>query len=229
MDFFCKTKNGDFWVSDLDNSQSVELFYFKVWEQHLLDVINEYVVEGTVAIDAGANFGSISVPISKKLGNDGKLYSFEMSKVMANRLKRNIEQNKCSNIEVLNIALSDVADQSVFFGELEEDKKTNFGDIRINKGEEGTEVKTTTIDSLNIQDKVSFIKIDCQGYDFKVMKGAKGTIEKYKPVIVFEWEEDMSSDFGDTIEDVLEFYSELNYKVNKIEKDDWIAIPNEIS
>jgi hypothetical protein len=39
----------------------------------------------------------------------------------------------------------------------------------------------------------------------------------------------MSSDFNDTIEDVLAFYSELNYKVNKIEKDDWIAIPNEVS
>ena len=229
MDFFCKTKNGDFWVSDLDNSQSVELYYFKVWEQHLLDVIDKYVVEGTVAIDAGANFGSISVPISKKLGSSGKLYSFEMSKVMASRLKRNIEQNKCSNVELLNIALSDVADQSVFFGELEEDQKTNFGDIRINKEAEGTEVKTTTIDSLNIQDRVSFIKVDCQGYDLKVMRGAKKTIEKHRPVVVFEWEDDMSSDFNDTIEDVLAFYSELNYKVNKIEKDDWIAIPNEVS
>jgi|TARA_B100000085_G_scaffold155455_1_gene141220 FkbM family methyltransferase len=229
MDFFCKTKNGDFWVSDLDNSQSVELYYFKVWEQHLLDVIDKYVVEGTVAIDAGANFGSISVPISKKLGSSGKLYSFEMSKVMASRLKRNIEQNKCSNVELLNIALSDVADQSVFFGELEEDQKTNFGDIRINKEAEGTEVKTTTIDSLNIQDRVSFIKVDCQGYDLKVMRGAKETIEKHRPVVVFEWEDDMSSDFNDTIEDVLAFYSELNYKVNKIEKDDWIAIPNEVS
>ena len=141
----------------------------------------------------------------------------------------NIEQNKCSNVELLNIALSDVADQSVFFGELEEDQKTNFGDIRINKEAEGTEVKTTTIDSLNIQDRVSFIKVDCQGYDLKVMRGAKETIEKHRPVVVFEWEDDMSSDFNDTIEDVLAFYSELNYKVNKIEKDDWIAIPNEVS
>ena len=54
MDYFCKTKNGDFWVSDLDTSQSIELYYFKVWEQHLLDVIDKYVDEGTFAIDAGA-------------------------------------------------------------------------------------------------------------------------------------------------------------------------------
>ena len=88
MDYYCKTKNGNFWVSDLDTSQSIELYHFKVWEQHLLDVIEDYVIPGTVAIDAGANIGSISVPISKKLGSDGKLYSFEMSGKMTERLKK---------------------------------------------------------------------------------------------------------------------------------------------
>lgn len=225
MDFFCKTKNGDFWVSDLDTSQSIELYYFKVWEQHLLDVIDKHVVEGSVAIDAGANFGSISVPISKKLGDAGKLYSFEMSKVMADRLKRNLQQNKCSNVEVINAALSETVGESVSFNEPEFSEKINFGDIRINKENNGSQVETVTIDSLDITDKVSFIKVDCQGYDLKVMKGAKNTIQKHKPVVVFEWEVDMSAIFGDTIEDVFDFFSTLDYEVTKIEKDDWIGVP----
>lgn len=225
MDFFCKTRNGDFWVSDLDSSQSIELYYFKVWEQHLLDVIDKHVVEGSVAIDAGANFGSISVPISKKLGQVGKLYSIEMSKVMVARLERNLQQNKCSNVEVINTALSETVGETVFFDEPELSEKINFGDIRINKENNGSQMKTTTIDSLDIQDKVSFIKVDCQGYDLKVMKGAKNTIQKHKPVVVFEWEVDMSAIFGDTIEDVFKFFSTLNYEVTKIEKDDWIGVP----
>ena len=225
MDFVCKTRNGDFWVSDLDSSQSIELYYFKVWEQHLLDVIDKHVVEGSVAIDAGANFGSISVPISKKLGQVGKLYSIEMSKVMAARLERNLQQNKCSNVEVINTALSETVGETVFFDEPELSEKINFGDIRINKENNGSQMKTTTIDSLDIQDKVSFIKVDCQGYDLKVMKGAKNTIQKHKPVVVFEWEVDMSAIFGDTIEDVFKFFSALNYEVTKIEKDDWIGVP----
>jgi len=225
MDYFCKTKNGDFWVSDLDTSQSIELYYFKVWEQHLLDVIDKYVEEGTVAIDAGANFGSISVPISKKLGQDGKLYSFEMSETMTERLIKNLNQNDCANVEVFNLALSDKIEEKVFFEEPKEGEKHNFGDIRINKQSKGKEVETATIDSLDIQGKVSFIKVDCQGYDLKVMKGAKETIKKNKPTVVFEWEEDMSIEFDDTIKDVFDFYSELNYEVTKIEKDDWIALP----
>lgn len=225
MDFFCKTKNGDFWVSDLDTSQSIELYYFKVWEQHLLDVIDKHVVEGSVAIDAGANFGSISVPISKKLGDAGKLYSFEMSKVMADRLKRNLQQNKCSNVEVINAALSETVGESVYFNEPEFSEKINFGDIRINKENNGSQVETVTIDSLDITDTVSFIKVDCQGYDLKVMKGARNTIQKHKPVVVFEWEVDMSAIFGDTIEDVFDFFSTLDYEVTKIEKDDWIGVP----
>ena len=225
MDYFCKTNNGDFWVSDLDTSQSIELYYFKVWEQHLLDVIDKYVEEGTVAIDAGANFGSISVPISKKLGQDGKLYSFEMSETMTERLVKNLNQNDCGNVEVFNLALSDKIKEKVFFEEPKEGERHNFGDIKINKQSKGKEVEATTIDSLDIQGKVSFIKIDCQGYDLKVMKGAKETIKKNKPTIVFEWEEDMSIEFDDTIKDVFNFYSELNYEVTKIKKDDWIALP----
>ena len=57
------------------------------------------------------------------------------------------------------------------------------------------------------------------------MKGAKNTIQKHKPVVVFEWEVDMSAIFGDTIEDVFKFFSALNYEVTKIEKDDWIGVP----
>lgn len=229
MDYFCKTKNGDFWVSDLDTSQSIELYYFKVWEQHLLDVIDKYVIEGSVAIDAGANFGSISIPISKKLGDSGKLYSFEMSKIMTERLKRNLQQNKCSNVEVINTALSETVGEEVFFKEPELNENINFGDIRINKKNIGSQIKTTTIDSLEIQgklqDRVSFIKVDCQGYDLKVMRGAKNIIQKYKPIVVFEWESEMSAMFGDTMEDVIKFFSELNYEVTKIKKDDWIGVP----
>tara|TARA_Y100001938_G_C8050778_1_gene411566 strand:+ start:372 stop:1091 length:720 start_codon:yes stop_codon:yes gene_type:complete len=235
MDYFTNTSNGKFWVSDLDNSQSIELYYYKIWEKHLLDVIDKYVQPGTIAIDAGANFGSISIPISKKLGDHGKLYSFEMSPSMTERLNRNIHENKCSNIKVINSPLSDDVDQEVFFEDINFSEKTNFGDIRINKEAKGVKAKTKTIDSLELWTKdqypdiVSFIKVDCQGYDLKVIRGAEKTITKHKPVVVFEWEAEMSEVFNDTIEDAILFFHDINYEVNKIDKDDWIALPKDIN
>ena len=94
MDYFCTTKNGKFWVSDLDTSQSIELYHYKVWEQHLLDVIQQFVKPGTVAIDAGSNFGSIAIPISKQLGCNGRLYCFEISSTMIDRLNKNIKEKR---------------------------------------------------------------------------------------------------------------------------------------
>jgi FkbM family methyltransferase len=165
------------------------------------------------------------VPISKKLGSDGKLYSFEMSGKMTERLKKNLRENSCSNVTVKNNPLSDTVDETVSFEEIDDHSKSNFGDIRINKENKGVKATTTTIDNTNINRPVSFIKVDCQGYDLKVMKGAKKTIEKYRPVVIFEWEEEMSQVFGDTLEDVFDFFEDLDYEVNRIHKDDWIARP----
>jgi|SanBayMetagenome_1026888.scaffolds.fasta_scaffold01262_3 FkbM family methyltransferase len=222
------TLNGNFELDGMDNCQSVELLYNRVWESHLLDVINKYVIPGSAAVDAGCNFGTMSIPIARKLGPLGQLYSFDISLYMIRKFLNNIElNNNLAAIHIVNMALSDKCDEYVYFNdiEFENNLQVNYGDIRIHASKDnhfGQMIKTTTIDTYNL-DNVSFIKVDCQGYDLKVLRGGVNTITKCRPVVVFEWEEHMAQPHGDTFQDTIDFFSSINYGVEKIAKDDWIA------
>jgi FkbM family methyltransferase len=60
----------------------------------------------------------------------------------------------------------------------------NYGETKID--DDGTvEVKCITLDSLDLP-KISGLKIDVEGYEYKVLKGAEKTINKYRPVILYE-------------------------------------------
>ena len=69
----------------------------------------------------------------------------------------------------------------------------------------------TTLDSFNL-DNISFIKIDVEGYELKLLKGAFNTIEKNKPVIFIEKKKNYN--------DLKNFLYELNYDIiEEFEKD----------
>lgn len=68
---------------------------------------------------------------------------------------------------------------------------------------------------------VSVIKCDAQGADLRALKGLRQTIARCRPLIVFEWEEGMAAWQGDTWQDYLDFFQELNYTVERITLDYW--------
>lgn len=224
MEKILNTKNGMLILSDTDQSQTIELMLLGVWEDHILDVILKHVKPNSIAIDAGANIGTITIPLAMAVGKDGIVYSFEMSKVAFDRLNQNIELNMLSNVKTFNSALSDSPNDEIYYDEIDFQINGNHGDIRIKEAGK-TKNLTSTIDNYSLNN-VSFIKVDCQGYDLKVLKGAKDTIIRNAPTVVFEWESDMAIKHGDTFDDVLKFFEEINYSVVKIKKDDWLALPN---
>ncbi len=221
------TLNGSFDLDDTDNCQSVELRHNSIWEPHLLKVLDRNIIPGTTVVDTGCNFGTISIPMARRLGPKGTVYSFDISLYMINKFINNIKlNNNLAYINIFNVALSDKCGEEVYFNDVQftDKEQVNYGDIRINSKDNcsGQMINTRTIDSYAL-DNVSFIKVDCQGYDLKVLRGAVNTITKYRPVVVFEWESHMAEPHGDTFQDTIDFFSSIDYKVEKIAKDDWIA------
>ena len=71
------------------------------------------------------------------------------------------------------------------------------------------------------------MKVDVQGFDLEVLKGAKNTILKEKMPIIFEYEKDFEKDFNYKFEDFENFISEINYKiVSKIDDSNYLIISN---
>ena len=145
------------------------------YQRGKLNIALGFVKNFTTAIDAGANYGIMSYNLNSKFS---KIYAFEVDTPVRECLKKNIEKFQLDNVVVCDCGLSD-KEELVSLNYL----KNTFGTY-INKEVSGTNI-CKTLDSFELPE-VGFIKLDCEGYEPYILKGAEQTIKKYKPVILME-------------------------------------------
>lgn len=145
--------------------------------------IKSYINEGSVVIDAGANIGFYTVLFAKLVGLSGFVFAFEPNeknfKILKNRT------NKFKNVKVINAALSDKSGKLDLYisEELNVDHQTY---------DSGESRKKVQIDCFSLDDycdlngirKVSFVKMDLQGYDAVALRGMEVTIRKNEEICI---------------------------------------------
>lgn len=75
--------------------------------------------------------------------------------------------------------------------------------------------------------KVDFIKIDVEGGEFNVLKGAKNILTKDNPVIIFEFGLGASNFYGTTPNDIFDYFASINYKISLLDK--WLKKEDSLS
>ncbi len=136
-------------------------------------------------IDAGAYIGMFSIFASKKVGNKGKIFSFEPIEKTQKLLKRNIELNKIKNIEIIQFALGNKKSE-LNFSTSSKDLRSSSGFFTFNQEEKEEKVNQISLDEFvrkNRIIKVDFIKADVEGMERDMIAGAEETIKKFKPKI----------------------------------------------
>ncbi len=93
------------------------------------------------------------------------------------------------------------------------DISTNAGMSYAEKSKKG--IKCITIDSLEL-DRLDFIKIDCEGFEHKILKGAEKTIKKFKPVMVIEINNFTLNRNNTSDNDIYIYLNELGYTYQNI-------------
>ncbi len=179
-----------------------------------------WIKEGIV-IDIGANGGMHTIPLARALRGDGKVIAIEPEPKNFSVLRKNILLNKLKNVIPLNLACSDSKGECTFYL----DKSGDGGhslikDTPIKKRGE-IRVKTDRLDNiikiLNLK-RVDLIKVDVEGAESEVFRGAKKTLRKFHPKIIFEaW----NGEYLDKSRKVLE---PIGYKISKISDENYLAV-----
>ena len=129
----------------------------------------------TLALDIGANVGLWSRDFVQSFK---RVIAFEPVALFRECLEHNVQG---TNFEVQPIALGDQDTQGTMI--ITED---NSGHSHLDPATMGSgNVKVVRLDTLNFDD-VSYIKIDCEGYEYRILQGAEQTIRRCRPVIVIE-------------------------------------------
>ena len=163
------------------------------------------------ALDIGANVGLWGRDL---VDNFAKVIAFEPVAVFRECLEKNVIGN---NFFISPVALGDqdtVATMIITEG--------NSGHSHLDPNTIGSgNVTVVKLDNLNI-DNVDYIKIDCEGYEYRVLQGAEQTVKRWRPIIVVEQKphDAYSKDYGQFAAiALLESWGMV--KLDQI-RDDWI-------
>lgn len=77
------------------------------YEPFIAELMKKNIKPGDTVVDIGSHIGYFTILMSKLVGETGKVYAFEPEKRNFELLKKNVEFNKCSNVILNNIAISD--------------------------------------------------------------------------------------------------------------------------
>ena len=229
----CKGVYGTFYVYKHDNLISSSFRNGTWYEWPTIKTALYYIKKDDIIVDAGANMGAHTIPYALRVGPQGKVHSFEIQTPIFEVLKMNVNKRNLKNVVLYRNAVghknTDVEINKVEYGD-----KLNYGGIGLGSG--GDKVRMMTLDSLNL-DRLDFIKADIEGAEPMFFYGAKETIKRCRPIILFEngnhkivEEVRKTIDIPDHIAkfSILEYCLKLNYHVkNAPIKRDIFLIPRE--
>lgn len=161
-------------IHDLETSQTMVHMKEQVYEQDEYKLKNINFKEGDVVVDIGANVGCVSIYLAKKYPFL-KIYSFEAHPINYQNLLKNIEINNVSNIIANNLIVLDKDDDFLDI-ELNLYNSGSTSIFKTNKNNINTfNVKTISLDTIIKKfdiDNIKFLKIDCEGSEFKILNSS---------------------------------------------------------
>ena len=195
--------NNNFWVMYSIHTKPTFLENERTQQEHRSRAL-EYVKRWNNCIDIGSNVGMWTRELASKFK---KVYCFEPNPNFIECFNKNITEN---NVELFEYGLSDMEHTA-----LHEKQSTTLIDHPGN-------VICKTLDSFNLKD-IDFIKIDVDGFEYRVLRGAVETIRNNNSVINIELKRDKRIDI---VTRCRKFLRELGYTYVKRTRHDeiWLKI-----
>lgn len=171
----------------LNPSQFVEadLFWYGIKDMWCIYHLKRLLAPKSVILDAGANFGYYGIALADQLNRKCVVHSFEPNPAVFEKLKKHIMINDMAGVVYPHCqGLGD----SVGTAFMQIDP-CNSGSSRIVSGKCGEVVSLVSVDWFvedNKLNQLDFIKIDVEGYELNLLRGAEQAIGKFKPIILIE-------------------------------------------
>ncbi len=189
-----------------------------VWEDRSWWAVAQHLQSGATFADVGAHIGYYSLKAAAVVGPSGHVIAIEPNPETIQRLRDNIRASGASIITVQPVACYD----SEATLDLYSAPRSNTGESsisRINASQEGPiltsyRVRARSLDTIITEmgvSRVDVIKIDVEGAELMVLKGAMETLAKYRPFLVVELNEWQLRSMGTSSDEVIRFLHSHGY------------------
>uniref|UniRef100_A0A7V2ZK71 FkbM family methyltransferase n=1 Tax=Ignavibacterium album TaxID=591197 RepID=A0A7V2ZK71_9BACT len=193
------------------------------YENETISILNKFQkISGTI-VNIGANIGLICIHIGLSFENINNIIAFEPNKEAFDLLKLNISINNLDKkINIVNASVGNTTGSIELFSTPEISEYSSIGGKIIHPAvgklnQISYIVDIYKLDDLDI-DNISLMIIDTEGAEYLVLEGAKTTLEKNHPIILFECEDKLLIKFGHSSLDIFKLLSSYGYYLYDIEK-----------
>ena len=155
------------------------------YDQRQLRFHQQLIARKRVVLDVGANIGNHTLFYAQHT-QASKIVSFEPNPVAQDVLRENVALNKADTVDLSHVAYGVGAERATMaVGPV---PGYNLGGTALVSADEGdgAKVEIAPLDELVVDEPISFIKIDVEGMEMPVLKGAAQTIERWRPAIAIE-------------------------------------------
>jgi FkbM family methyltransferase len=188
------------------------------WDQASWLAIQRHLGSGATFVDIGAHEGYCSLKAAQVVGPSGQVIAIEPNPEMVRALRDNIQASGASVITIEPVACSDSETTMDLFTAAE----SNTGSSSLSKtnaflgGSAGRvhPVAARPLDAIireNGVRRVDVLKIDVEGAEFQVLKGAQETLALYHPVLLVELDDRLLQSMGTSSLEIVAFLRSLGY------------------
>lgn len=190
------------------------IYYFGSHERKTEDLVHKLISQGATVLDVGANIGVYTMLAAKRSGVSGKVISLEPIPQTFQQLSESLRLNGYANVLVYNVAAWEQNRQLEMFCS-ETENVGSYG-VDIKKGKQsGISVQAVRIDDFMSQLgilRVDLIKIDVEGAELSVLKGAIETVRRHRPILVLEIDPNLMSRYDHKVGDIWMYLKALSYE-----------------
>lgn len=169
-----------------------KLVYTSSFEKDLIGEVIAFLRPGMLVVDVGANCGLYSLIASQCLGKTGEVWAFEPASDMVQLFRANQRANRTKIVKLFAMALGDKVNQTVMLlcepGQGDGYRYVDFGSTEQKKVVVAIEkVPESTLDSVwrkNGKPQIDFIKIDVEGGELRVLKGATVVLKQHDNLVI---------------------------------------------
>ena len=194
-------------IVDSGNYTNVRFIIQEVYGQEVYE--KDYRVKpGSSVVDVGANVGIFAIKAAREVGRDGSVLAIEPASNAFAKLNRNIALNRLDNIRAVRCAAGADAGEGLLFIKRWGDGNSTFCETP----EHTIRKENVPIQRLDEIVRVAglkrcdFLKIDTEGAELEVLKGARSLLAESRPEVAIE-----THAFGSKAEDVIDFLKSFGY------------------
>lgn len=192
------------------------------YEPHVMDVITDRLPPGGVFVDVGANIGVLSAVAAWRVGARGRVLAIEASPLTYQFLLANVASPDLSQVTAMNQGVWDAPATLTLRHVPEGPGWSSFSAVTEVDTGLPVAVPCDTLDALVAQAELvqlDLLKIDVEGSELRVLRGAANTLARFKPAVIVELNPDTLARLETSAQELYRCLQENGYRMLAIARD----------